>query len=104
MATFPILVPQNSKGMAIAVQSGGFVMTGYTATLLLGLDTGSGTGTVVSLPLVVSGDGLSGTYTTVGGEFATPGLYDAQLKISLGATTLYSLRATQMLQIQAALG
>jgi len=38
--------------------------------------------------LTLAGNGLSGTYTTLGNEFATAGLYDAALKVYNGTSVL----------------
>ena len=103
-ATSTIVIPQVTKGLVISVSSGGYVMTGYTATLLLQPQVSQGVGPTVLLPLVVSGDGLSGTYTTTGTEFTTAGFYNAQLKITNGPILLYSVAFSRQFSIQAVLG
>lgn len=103
-AATTVVIPQVSKGLVISVSSGGYNMTGYTATLLLQPQENTGVGPTVPLTLVVSGDGLSGTYTTTGMEFSTSGFYNAQLKITNGSVLLYSVAYSRQFSIQAVLG
>ena len=79
------VVPLSSEGFVITVNAGGYVMTGLTVTLTLTLNENPAPASpvVVTLtPLTVqSGSGLTASYTTVGGEFTTAGLYDARLEV-----------------------
>ena len=99
-----ILIPQPSKGVVITVQSGGYNMTGLTATLLLKLNEPT-TSEPVELPLTVQAGGLSGTYTMTGSEFTEAGLYNAQLKVTDGSgLLLYSPQAPNAVWVQSVLG
>jgi hypothetical protein len=99
-------IPQNTIGFVIIVESGTYVMTGQTAELLLRLNQNPPPAEpiVVPLALTVQSGGLSANYTTVGNEFANPGLYDAQLKVTASGILLYSLALPKLVYVQGVLG
>lgn len=95
-------IPLNSQGMVITVLSGGYNMTGLTAKLLLNLNTqpAQNPAVVVTLTLTVQPGGLSASYTTLGTEFTTAGLYDAQIKLTGSGLLLYSAAIPKLIFIQ----
>jgi len=106
----PSVIPQDTQGLDINVLTndapsgtGGFNMTGYTATLLLNLEA-QPEPVLVELLLTVLEGGTAAVYTTVGGEFSKAGIYDAQLKVVLSETILYSLTAYKQFIVEAVQG
>jgi hypothetical protein len=104
-----IIMPVNSKGIKIVVNSGGFVMNqaGYTAFLLIQPTLPTGPGPTVSLQLAFDEDpsGLTAYYVTQGGEFTYSGFQAAQLKVTNSANVLvYSIPFQQSFDLQAVLG
>jgi hypothetical protein len=73
-------------GKPLIISAGGYNMTGATVTLLISIGP-IGSPSVALTPCVVSGDGLSVTYTTTGPtggspDFTASGNWNLQLEVS----------------------
>ncbi len=81
-------------GTIILVSSGGFVMTGGVATLLVQLQT-TPAPTHTSYTMTIQPGGLTATYSTVGTEFPIGGVYNLALQVVIGGTKFTSQMVTQ---------
>ena len=63
----------------IMASSGGFVMSGGTATILAAPGQ-TNVGGALTLDATITPDGLFASYTTTGTDFTTPGFWQLQLR------------------------
>jgi len=104
----PVIIPQKTIGRTIKVNTNGegYVITsGLTAVLIFRQVSGTGVRNEKQLTCAIAADGLSVSYTTVGGEFdAIPGLCDAQVKVFASGVLDYSYVMPRLVNIQPPLG
>ena len=96
-------VPSKSAGFPITINFGGFNATGLSAFLDVELQSSAVPApTPITLPLTVSPDGLSGTYTRTGTEIGSgsgPGLYTGEARVTNGSgITLYSMAVPGLIE------
>jgi hypothetical protein len=72
------------KDVAIVMNSMGFDMTGYTATLFAAPGEIVLGNALTLTPVTISDNGLTATYTTTGTDFEQAGPWQLQLQVALG--------------------
>jgi len=104
----PIIIPQNTKGRTIIIETGGYALsTGQTAVVFFKQSSGgANTNPQTASVTCTFADGATQcSYTTVGGEFASvPGLCDAQLMVYSSGMLDYSYDVPEYVLFQPPLG